>query len=557
LNLEPLNLEPTRVKEPRSVRYHPIVVIRTIRGWRPAWLLFLAGLVSAGVAVSVSAQLRRPGSPFTVLSREGRRPLPTTVAGGQEMVALSDLAALFQLTIFEDAVARGIVVSYQGRSIVLTPGQALASADGRLISLPAPVVREGRAVLVPPEFINRALASIYDARLELRKDSGLVIVGDLRVPRVAIAVEPGAAQTRLIIDVAPRAGYSIVQEQTRLLVRFEADLLDARFPALEPGPLVESLRLTEPPTSVLVALTPRVATYRAAEAPAAADSIRLTIDVLAQATETQIEPPAPPPPGTPLEPPPLLDPTPAVPIRTMVIDPGHGGDETGARGPSGILEKDVTLAVARRLKATIEARLGIRVLLTRDRDATVRLDERAALANNNKADLFLSLHANASVNPAVKGAEVFSLSLEEYGEAAQRAAQPDPGALLPVFGGGTRPIEVIPWELAQARHVDASSELARLIEEQLRASIEMSPRALQSAPFRVLVGANMPAVLVEMGFITNAEQERQLNGDAMQGSLVQSLYTSIVRFRDYLEMRRAAPRPVAAAPTTGTKEDRR
>jgi N-acetylmuramoyl-L-alanine amidase len=535
-------------------------VIRTIRGRRPALLLLVAGLVSVGVAVSVSAQLRRPGSPFTVLSREGRRPLPTTVAGGQEMVALSDLAALFQLSIFEDAVARGIVVSYQGRSIVLTPGQALASADGRLISLPAPVVREGRAVLVPPEFINRALASIYDSQLELRKDSGLVIVGDLRVPRVAIAVEPGAAQTRIVIDVAPRAAYSIVQEQARLIVRFEADLLDARFPAVEPGALVESLRLTEPPTSIIVALAPRAATYRAAEAPAAASSMRLMVDVLAQATETQPEPPAPAPPqpGTPLEPPPLLDPSPAVPIRTMVIDPGHGGDETGARGPSGILEKDVTLAVARRLKATIEARLGIRVLLTRDRDATVRLDERAALANNNKADVFLSLHANASVNPEVKGAEVFSLSLEEYGEAAQRAAQPDAGALLPVFGGGTRPIEVIPWELAQARHVEASGELARAIEEQLRASsIEMSPRALQSAPFRVLVGANMPAVLVEMGFITNAEQERQLNGGAMQGIIVQSLYTSLVRFRDYLEMRRAAPRPVAAAPTTGTREDRR
>ncbi len=95
----------------------------------------------------------------------------------------------------------------------------------------------------------------------------------------------------------------------------------------------------------------------------------------------------------------------------------------------------MTLSVARRLKGALEARLGVRVILTRDGDNTIGLDERAALANNNKADLFVSLHANASVRGSAAGAEVFYLSLEEYGDEAQRVARGE-SETLPVFGGG-------------------------------------------------------------------------------------------------------------------------
>ena len=123
--------------------------------------------------------------------------------------------------------------------------------------------------------------------------------------------------------------------------------------------------------------------------------------------------------------PPLIDLAPSGTLRAIVIDAGHGGAEDGAHGPSGALEKTGHAQVARRLKAALEARLGLRVILTRDGDATVGLDERAALANNNKADLFVSLHANASPRAGTAGAEVFYLSLDEYGDAAERVAHAD------------------------------------------------------------------------------------------------------------------------------------
>jgi N-acetylmuramoyl-L-alanine amidase len=289
-------------------------------------------------------------------------------------------------------------------------------------------------------------------------------------------------------------------------------------------------------------LGPRFASFRAADAPGVRGAGRIVIEVVALTTETA---PATPPPATPPPPlePPLLEASPTSSLRTIVIDAGHGGDEHGARGAQGTLEKDVTLGVARRLKAAIEARLGGRVILTRDGDQTVGLDERAAVANNNKADVFVSLHANASVRASAAGAEVFYLSLSDYGAQAQRVAQGE-GEALPVFGGGTRDIEAILWEMAQARHIEASATFAQLVETALRERVTMSPRAIQQAPFRVLVGANMPAVLVEMGFISNPEQEKQLASEPFQSAIVQALVDSLVRFRDGRGA--AAPSPAAA-----------
>jgi len=248
-------------------------------------------------------------------------------------------------------------------------------------------------------------------------------------------------------------------------------------------------------------------------------------------------------PGAPGSDLPALGQSQAPALRTLVIDPGHGGDELGARGPAGTYEKDLTLDVARRLKASIEGRLGIRVLLTRDEDRLVPLDERASIANNNKADLFLSIHANASPRPDARGAEVFYLSLDGYGDEARKLAESPQGTPLPALGGGSREIELILWEMAQARHLAESAALAGFMEEELRRRVEMSARPIQQAPFRVLVSANMPAVLVEMAFLSNAQQETQLGTDEFKNQIAQSLYDAIVRYRARIETPPARRRP--------------
>ncbi len=479
-----------------------------------------------------------PALPYTVVTRDARRPLASRVIGGQEMFALDDLARLFSLTVREDAAAGGLTVVAGGQTIVLSAQQPLASVAGRMISLPAAPVRDGRTWYVPVDFVSRALAPILPSRLELRKPSRLLIAGDVRLPRVAARAEAiGGATTRVTIDVAPPTPHTVSQETGRLLIRFDADGLDLGDIRVAPTDTLLGVRSGDAPGVLAIDLGPRFGSFRASDQPAPTPGAgRIFVDVLAQ-TETPAPgappggpPAAAPPAAAPIEMPPLLDlPTPGG-LRAIVIDAGHGGDDTGARGAKGVLEKNVTLAVARRLKAALEARLGVRVLLTREGDQAVAQDQRAALANNNKADLFISVHANASLRPAVVGAEVFYLSLDGYGDQAQRMSQGGAEA-LPLLGGGSREIEITPWELAQARHLDQSAAFARSMEAALRERVAMSPRALQQAPFRVLVGANMPAVLVELGFLTNPQQEQQLGSDEHQGALVQALVEGIIRYR--------------------------
>jgi N-acetylmuramoyl-L-alanine amidase len=226
-------------------------------------------------------------------------------------------------------------------------------------------------------------------------------------------------------------------------------------------------------------------------------------------------------------------------FRTVVIDPGHGGDDTGVRGAAGALEKDITLAVARRLKTLLESRLGVRVLLTRDADRAVTPDERAALANNNMADVFVSLHVNASVRKEPIGAQIYCFSGSLSGDEERRAAATR--QTLPAVGGLSRTIEMIPWDLAQLRHVGESALLAASIEEALQGRVRLSPRAVEQAPLRVLAGVNMPAVLVEIGFLTNPDEAPQLVSDAYQGTLAQAILDGLIRFRD-----RAGETPGAA-----------
>jgi N-acetylmuramoyl-L-alanine amidase len=468
---------------------------------------------------------------WTVLTTSGTQPLPVTVVNGREYVSGADLSGLFGLVLKEDR-AGGLVLTMGARTIVVSLTQGLASVDGRVVSLPAPPTRQGTTWLLPVEVIERALAPGSSPRIDVRRRSSLVVVGSLSVPAVTVRNEPLPTGTRLTFTITPAVPQTLVNENGRLLVRLAADALDADLTGLTPGALLAGARVV-PPSTLELGLGPQFGSYRATEQREGA-TLRLTVDVVAAtpgpaAPSPTTDQPAPAAPGeVQNEPGPALLPE-ATGLRTIVIDPGHGGTENGARGPTGTLEKNVVLSMARQLKAAIEARLGIRVLLTRSGDETVALDSRAAFANNNKADLFISIHANASVRSSVTGAEVFYVTLGEYGTA--RASAAEPGALLPTFGGGERSVDLILWEMAQAQHLNESARFARLVETEMRQRVPMSPRAIQQAPFRVLVGANMPAVLVETGFITNPTEEKRLNTPDYQAQLVNAMLAAVVRFK--------------------------
>ena len=501
--------------------------------------------------------VRAQGGPITVLSRDGRRTLPAVDVQGHQMVGLDDLAGLFQLQIREDAAARAVTATYKNQTIVLTPDQSLVSSSGRLVSLPAPLTRRSNRWLVPIEFISRALAPIYDVRLDLRPASRLLVVGDLRVPRVRLQYDDGPASLRVTLEITPRATPAITQDAGRILVRFDADALDVSLPPPPQQQLLTGVRVTEP-NAIQMDLGQRFGTLRTAPPVSSGAAALVTIELVAAGADTSTASNAPTAPNAPNAP--ALG-APAAPsvsdaplpvfgaetrptIRTIVIDPGHGGDEDGVKGPGGALEKDVVLSVARRVKGTIEGRLGMRVLLTREDGGRVDADARAAIANNNKADLFISLHANGSPRPAPKGATIYTLSLDRVGEDARRQSEAD-RAVLPVFGGGSREVSLVEWELAQAAHVDGSNAFAGIVDQKLRTTAGLPSVSLQRGPMRNLAGTNMPAILIEIGYLSNPDEEKLLASAEFQNGIAAALTEAVAAFRDHIEQGpRVTPVPV-------------
>jgi len=227
----------------------------------------------------------------------------------------------------------------------------------------------------------------------------------------------------------------------------------------------------------------------------------------------------------------------ADPSRIIVIDPGHGGSEQGAVSHSGLKEKDLVLDIARRLKTRLEGS-GYRALLTHDDDASLGLTERTAFANHAKAALFLSIHANSSSRPAVRGAETYFLS---YGatsdeQAAALARHENDGGPPGSADDGSRPeISAVLWEMAQAGYLNASSRLAGMIQTEMNALGDTRDRGVKQAPFRVLVGAAMPAVLIEVGFLTNDDEEKKLASQEYRDQIAQALAGAVQRFTQQSE----------------------
>jgi N-acetylmuramoyl-L-alanine amidase len=214
--------------------------------------------------------------------------------------------------------------------------------------------------------------------------------------------------------------------------------------------------------------------------------------------------------------------------RPVVIDPGHGGDDIGATSPTGVTEKEVVLAVARRLARVLESR-GHAVRLTRDGDSSRALTDRTALANRLDATVFISLHANASTVASVAGAETYYMSLDGATDAAA-AATADLENRAGSSSNERSPLDLILWDLAQADVLNESSKLALRVQGRLNERLGLRDRGVKQAPFVVLTGATMPAILVEVGFLSNPSEAERLTQSASQQQIAEALAASIEDF---------------------------
>lgn len=217
----------------------------------------------------------------------------------------------------------------------------------------------------------------------------------------------------------------------------------------------------------------------------------------------------------------------------IAIDPGHGGEDTGAVGPSGVAEKEVTLGVAKKLSVSLREKTGCSVVLTREDDTFVPLEERTALANRVSADIFISIHVNAALSRTVDGIETFFLSFDATDEDARRVAAFEnsfsaSGKTHTEVSGDLKEILL---DMASTESHHESSALAEYVQTSLLKAVKREDRGVKQAPFTVLVGATMPAILVEVGFISNPREEMRLSSSAGQARLSDSITEGVIHFK--------------------------
>jgi N-acetylmuramoyl-L-alanine amidase len=228
------------------------------------------------------------------------------------------------------------------------------------------------------------------------------------------------------------------------------------------------------------------------------------------------------------------------PIDIIVIDPGHGGIFDGALGPSGSREKEVTLDIALRLEDLLDRDLNLTPVMTRRRDHTVGLEQRALTANSERGDLFISIHANAFDDPAAHGCETFFLAAAANDEARVTEFLENADFNDELAAESDDDLDFIVMDMLQTEYLHQSRQLAETVQQELRRSLNIRSRGVNQARFVVLNRVEMPAILVEAAFISNKVEERLLGQEAFRQAVAEAIYRGVLSFAGEYNRRESA-----------------
>lgn len=497
----------------------------------------LLSLGALAVLAAASIVLAQTSGQATLRTPAGDHPFTYVEQSGQTYVSAAEVIAGLGGTLTPDA--NGYKVTVGTATAAFGPDSRYGVVRDDLIEMPVPPISIEGKPFVPWQFFRGFLTKAASQDVAWDASARTLTVTPLQRDAVAVQVSVANVQgiSKIVLTLSAPAEYGIVKEPQAYVIRFRTPVRapfgeekyedpyiagvsfagnDVRIALTAPDVVGDAYQLDNPPRIVL--------DFRKGAAPAPGAPVPLR-------PQPQRELPG---------------------IRTIVIDPGHGGREVGAVGPNGLMEKDLTLAIARKLASSLASKIGARVVLTRDDDSVVSLDQRTAIANQYKADLFLSVHMNAAVVQDAKGSETYFLSLEASDELAKKAAESENAAATTPSPNAD--LNLILWDLAQQTYLGESSRFAQAIQEEMNAATGVANRGVKQAPFKVLVGATMPAALVEVGFISNPEEEARLQSEQFQDLMVDALTRAVQRYKADYETRIGVIRPPApeAAPANAT-----
>jgi N-acetylmuramoyl-L-alanine amidase len=454
--------------------------------------------------------------------------LATVQHDGYQYVELERVAANLNTRLDATPSSVRAYLRTPGHVVTFTRNWAHIVVDGTPMVLEAPVRVKAGVWLVPEAFVTRVAPRLV--RATAGPPPGALVKAAARVVTLDdLRLRSYPSFTRIVLETTEVVAYRIESTGPReARVRITGLGGEPRLEDVRDG-FVATVRLERVGADAIL----RVLFEGAAgelKAAALADPPRLVLDFRRPAQEAE---------GKRVQ---------ATPLRLLVLDAGHGGDDPGATGPTGLQEKELVLDVTRRVARLAEDRLGIKVLLSRDGDHFVTLRDRTSFANRNRADLFVSIHANAHRQTGSAGVETFFLSSEATdNEARQVAAQENSAADMEAATPKVRAdfVKAILWDLAQSEFQMESSRLAEIVQDSMTQALRIPNRGVKQAGFYVLGGAAMPAVLIEIGFVTNPREEKRLRDGKYRDEIARAILAGLGEYKRYWDqrMRSAAERP--------------
>jgi len=469
-------------------------------------------------------------------------PLPIVTHDGRPYVELTRVAASIQTkgTPAAKVVATPASTRAQlragGKVVTLTRNWSQVLVDGKPVVLDAPVRVKRGVWLVPESFIGRVVSTLV-ASAPIGPTASRFAAAPAEVGLEDVRVRSYPSFTRIVVETSAAVTHRIESSGPReARVRLVGLGSGAHNQEVGDG-LIAEVRLDRAGADGILRVVYE-GTAGTLRALTLADPPRIVLDVARPADPSTRE-----------------SREQLTPLKTIVLDAGHGGHDSGATGPTGLMEKDLVLDVTRRVAKLVEARLGLKVLLTRDSDNFVTLRDRTSFANRQHADLFVSIHANAHREAAADGVETYFLSSEATDSTARQVAALENGVvqLEQPAGRGSGQVDIVKailWDLAQSEFQVESSRLAEVVHDSMTQTLRISNRGVKQAGFYVLGGAAMPAILLEIGFVTNPKEERKLKDTKYRDEIARAVVAGLAEYKRNWDQRARAAAETPAVTRT-------
>jgi N-acetylmuramoyl-L-alanine amidase len=461
---------------------------------------------------------------FIIYQKQAKKVLPKVSIENQIYLPLIEFLQMLDLPYSESVSAGSVNISVGKSTIKLAKDRAVVQVNEATVGLLAPVVVAANRWLVSPDFVNKALNRVLPEKIVIGSSGSRFLIGPGSFNRFEVKAVAGPQRSTIVIQMTAPIEVEVRREESKVTLAFGNTPIDSSKEDYQyKDELVNSITFEDSPTATQLVVQFADKALQSKVTRLSSQNVYL-LEVTRQASATTSEPED-------------IIPQPGVVRITqnrrkwhhITIDAGHGGTDRGALIKQNLFEKDVTLAIAKKLRWVLQSTVGVDIALTRVTDQALSLEERAQAANSAPSDLFLSIHVGNWSQPNESNSYVYVSKVAPLEDSTPEKKEDESEKLAS--------IRFVPWERAQLKFLDLSSSLAEILQGEMNHTLNGGNYSLtfRHAPLKLLSSLAMPAVLLEIGNASQPQFKDRINDPQFQNSVTMTIVTALEKFRSLHE----------------------